>query len=147
MEWAESVGLYLYDRRIWHKDPCWANSWWHSASYRSVDEFEYLYVFWKPGIMSYDRKRLEAKEWADWGSRPVWKLPSVRRNNRHEAEFPESLVERVLRLYSPPGGTVIDPFVGTGTTTAVAKRLGRNWLGVDISKEFAHMARRRTDEA
>jgi len=147
MEWAEAVGLYLYDRRIWHKDPCWANSRWHSASYRSVDEFEYLYVFWKPGIMSFDRNRIEAKEWAEWGSRPVWKLPSVRRNNRHEAEFPESLVERVLRLYSPPNGTVIDPFVGTGTTTAVAKRLGRKWLGIDISKEFAYMARKRTDEA
>src|SRR5260364_176418 len=33
-EWAEAVGLYLYDRRIWHKDPCWANSRWHSNSYR-----------------------------------------------------------------------------------------------------------------
>jgi hypothetical protein len=42
--------LYLYDRRIWVKDPAWENSKWHSISYRSVDEFEYLYIFWKPGV-------------------------------------------------------------------------------------------------
>jgi len=45
-EWAEMVGLYLYDRRIWHKDPCWTNSRWHSNSYRAVDEFEHVYVLW-----------------------------------------------------------------------------------------------------
>lgn len=145
-DWAEAAGLYLYDRRIWHKDPCWANSRWHSISYRAVDEFEYLYVFWNPGIVTYDRNRLEADEWAEWGSRAVWKLASVRRNNRHEAEFPESLVERVVRMFSPSGGTVIDPFVGSGTTTSVAKRLGRRWLGIDISNEFADMARKRTNE-
>ena len=144
-EWAESVGLYLYDRRIWHKDPCWANSRWHSASYRAVDEFEHLFIFWKPGIISYDRKRLEADEWAEWGSRAVWKLASVRRNHRHEAEFPENLVDRVVRLFSPRDGTVIDPFVGTGTTTAVAKQLGRKWLGIEVNNKFADMARKRTN--
>ena len=146
-EWAEAAGLYLYDRRIWHKDPCWANSRWHSASYRAVDEFEHLYVFWKPGIVSYDRKRLNPEEWAEWGSRAVWQLPSVHRNDRHEAEFPEVLAERVVRLYSPLGGLVIDPFLGSGTTTAVAKRLGRTWLGIELDAELADVARKRTSEA
>lgn len=36
--------LYLYDRRVWVKDPAWENSQWHSLSYRSVDEFEYVYT-------------------------------------------------------------------------------------------------------
>ena len=128
-EWAEAVGFFLYDRRIWHKDPCWANSRWHANSYRSVDEFEYLYVFWTPGITTYDRLRLQGKEWADWGSRGVWSIRSVTRHDRHEAEFPEELARRVIRLYSPKGGVVIDPFVGSGTTTAVAKSMGRQWLG------------------
>ena len=44
------AGFYLYDRRVWVKDACWENSRWHSLSYRSVDEFEYIYIFWKPGI-------------------------------------------------------------------------------------------------
>ena len=90
-QWAEEAGFYLYDQRIWHKDPCWANSRWHSNSYRAVDEFEHVYVFWKPGITEYDRERLDSEEWAIWGSRGVWNIPSVRRNDRHEAEFPEEL--------------------------------------------------------
>ena len=49
-EFAYKAGLYLYDRRVWVKDPAWQNSRWHTMSYRAVDEFEYIYVFWKPGI-------------------------------------------------------------------------------------------------
>lgn len=146
-EWAEAAGLYLYDRRIWHKDPCWANSRWHSASYRAVDEFEHLYVFWKPGIISFERDRLKAEEWAQWGSRGVWKIASVRKNSRHEAEFPEKLAERVIKLYSPSRGTVIDPFSGSGTTTAVARRLNRSWLGIDINANDVIKAKKRTYEA
>ena len=144
-EWAEEAGFYLYDQRIWHKDPCWANSRWHSNSYRAVDEFEHVYVFWRPGITQYDRHRLTPNEWAEWGSRGVWNIRSVGRNTRHEAEFPEELAKRVIRLFSPVGGVVLDSFVGTGTTTKVAKLLGRQWLGIDIEAEYAHMARRRTE--
>ena len=146
-EWAEDAGFYLYDQRIWHKDPCWANSRWHSNSYRAVDEFEHVYVFWRPGITQYDRERLTPREWADWGSRGVWHIRSVSRNHRHEAEFPEELAARVIRLFSPPGGVVLDPFVGTGTTTKVAKLLGRQWLGIDLETAHAQLARRRTDDA
>ena len=75
-QWALDAGLYLYDRRVWHKDPCWANSQWHSNSYRSVDEFEHLLVFWQPGVVTYDRNRLEQIEWSQWGSRG-WQLLSL----------------------------------------------------------------------
>lgn len=146
-EWSEDAGFYLYDQRIWHKDPCWANSRWHSNSYRAVDEFEHIYVFWKPGITEYDRNRLSPEEWAEWGSRGVWNIRSVYRNNRHEAEFPEELAERVIRLFSPAGGVVLDPFAGSGTTTAVAKRLGRQWIGIDIDPRCAAAAQRRTNDA
>lgn len=145
--WAEEAGLYLYDRRIWHKDPCWANSRWHSNSYRAVDEFEHVYVFWKPGVTEYDRGRLTAEEWAEWGSRGVWRIASVRRNDRHEAEFPEELAARVIRLFSPSGGLVLDPFVGTGTTTCVAKRLGRRWYGIELDPRYAEIAQQRTSNA
>src|SRR5207249_7078189 len=56
-DWALSAGFYPYDRRIWVKDAAWENSRWHTLSYRSVDEFEYLYFFWKPGITVIDRSR------------------------------------------------------------------------------------------
>ena len=147
VDWAEKADFYLYDQRIWHKDPCWVNCRWHSTSYRAVDEFEHIYIFWKPGITQYDRDRLTAEEWAHWGSRGVWKIASVRRNSRHEAEFPETLAERVIRLYSPANGFVIDPFVGSGTTTRVANRLGRRWLGIDIEPMYANLARTRTHAA
>ena len=143
-DWAEEAGFYLYDQRIWHKDPCWANSRWHSNSYRAVDEFEHIYVFWRPGVTEYDRNRLTAGEWAEWGSRGVWAIRSVRRNSRHEAEFPEELARRVILLFSPPKGAVLDPFVGAGTTTRVARKLGRHWIGVDNDPRYAQMAHDRT---
>ena len=65
-EWALTAGFYTYDRRVWVKDSCWENSRWHSLSYRSVDEFEYLYLFWKPGITKFDRSRLTKSEWKEW---------------------------------------------------------------------------------
>lgn len=143
-KWAADAGLYLYDRRIWHKDPCWANSQWHSNSYRAVDEFEHLLVFWQPGVVTYDRDRLSPTEWAEWGSRAVWRIASVRRNDRHEAEFPEELARRVIRLWSSQNGTVLDPFVGSGTTTAVAATEGRRWIGIDLENVSAELARKRT---
>ena len=145
-EWAQNAGLYLYDRRIWHKDPCWANSRWHSTSYRAVDEFEHVYVFWKPGVVEFDRHRIAPDEWAEWGSRGVWQIRSVRKNDRHEAEFPEELAARVIKLFSPKKGVVLDPFVGSGTTTAVARRLGRNWFGIDNDPVVIRPATKRTHE-
>jgi DNA modification methylase len=145
-DWAEASGLYLYDRRIWHKDPCWANSRWHSNSYRAVDEFEYLYIFWKPGIVKVDRERLMPNEWAEWGSRAVWNIRSVSRNARHEAEFPATLAERVIRLLTDEGDVVLDPFVGSGTTTSVANKLRRKYVGVERLEKYADIARARTDE-
>ena len=46
---AKEAGFDLYDRRVWVKDAAWENSRWHTISYRAVDEFEYIYIFWKPG--------------------------------------------------------------------------------------------------
>ncbi|MXW41786.1 MAG: site-specific DNA-methyltransferase [Acidimicrobiia bacterium] len=143
-QWALDAGLYLYDRRVWHKDPCWANCQWHSNSYRSVDEFEHLLVFWHPGVVTYDRNRLERIEWSQWGSRGVWEIPSVLRNDRHEAEFPEELARRVIRLWSPVDGLVLDPFAGSGTTTAVAAQENRQWMGIELDARVATMARNRT---
>ncbi|MDE0675615.1 MAG: site-specific DNA-methyltransferase [bacterium] len=142
--WAKDAGMYLYDQRIWHKDPSWANSRWHSNSYRAVDEFEHIYVFWRPGVTVYDRHRLARSEWSNWGSRGVWAIPSVRANDRHEAEFPEELARRVIRLFCPPGGLVLDPFVGSGTTTAVAATLGYKWIGIDVDPATASKAEERT---
>ena len=142
-QWAEDAGLYLYDRRVWVKDPCWENGQWHSLSYRSVDEFEYVYVFWKPGITTIDRTRLDKTEWSEWGSRGVWSIPSVRANVEHEAQFPDELARRVIRIFSAPGDLVMDCFVGSGTTPAVAICEGRRYLGIDLMPHYANLASER----
>jgi site-specific DNA-methyltransferase (adenine-specific) len=141
-KWGELAGLYLYDRRIWAKDPAWENCRWHSTSYRSVDEFEYLYVFWKPGITTVDRKRLNPQEWTEWGSRAVWQIRSVRANEDHEAKFPIELARRVIRLYSSQGDLVLDPFVGSGTTAVAAIQEKRHYLGFDVMPEYVRLATR-----
>jgi site-specific DNA-methyltransferase (adenine-specific) len=139
---AYRAGLFLYDRRAWVKDPAWENSRWHTNSYRAVDEFEYLYFFWKPGITTVDRKRLAADEWSAWGSRAVWTIPSVRANDDHEAKFPPELPRRVIRLLTDPGDVVLDCFVGSGTTAVEAIRLGRHFIGIDKTPEYVRLARR-----
>jgi DNA modification methylase len=142
-QWALDAGFYTYDRRIWVKDAAWENSRWHSLSYRSVDEFEYLYFFWKPGITKYDRKRLLPEEWEGWGSRGVWNFPSVRANDDHAAKFPVELPSRVIRLLTDQNDVVLDCFIGSGTTAVAAMRESRQYIGIEIEKKYVTLARRR----
>ncbi len=142
-QWALDAGFYPYDRRIWVKDPAWENSRWASLSYRAVDEFEYLYFFWKPGITRVDRSRLTKDEWKHWGSRGVWTFASVRVNDDHEAKFPIELPWRTIRLLTDPGDVVLDCFMGSGTTACAAIREGRQYIGVEIQKHYVELARSR----
>jgi DNA modification methylase len=144
---ALDAGLIPYDRRIWKKDAAWANSNWTTASYRAVDEFEHVFIYWKPGITRVDRSRLSAAEWVAWGSRAVWDIPSVRTNDIHEAMFPVELPRRLIRLLTDAGGTVLDPFMGSGTTGVAAVELGRNYIGFDLSREYCDLATKRIEAA
>jgi len=141
-EWALEAGFYTYDRRIWVKDPAWENSRWASLSYRSVDNFEYLYFFWKPGVTRFNRARLTPKEWAEWGSLGVWAIPSVRANEEHEAMFPLELARRVIRLLTDPGDLVLDCFVGSGSTAIAAMQEGRHFIGIDAEAKYVRLARK-----
>lgn len=146
-EMATEAGFYLYDRRVWVKDSAWENSKWHTLSYRAVDQFEYLYIFWKPGITIVDRSRLTKAEWTNWGSLAVWNIPSVRANNDHEAKFPLELPRRVIQLLTAKGDIVLDCFVGSGTTAVAAILEGRHYIGVDNQSEYVVMARKACDRA
>lgn len=139
-EMAIQAGLFLYDRRIWVKDAAWANSNWTSNSYRSVDEFEHIYIFWKPGVTKIDRERLTKKEWADWGSRAVWNIRSVQRNDDHEAKFPIELPRRVIKLLTEEGDTVLDCFMGSGTTALAALKEKRHFIGIDKEEKYVQLA-------
>ena len=145
-EWALAGGFYIYDRRVWVKDAAWENSRWASLSYKSVDESEYLYFLWKPGITKYDRRRLTREEWKAWGSRGVWHIPSVRANDDHEAKFPVELPRRVIKLLTDPGETVLDCFLGSGTTAIAAIRENRRYIGIEIEEKYVRLAQRRIRE-
>lgn len=139
-EMALSAGLYPYDRRVWVKDAAWANSNWTTNSYRAVDEFEYLYIFWKPGVTKVDRSRLSREEWSEWGSRAVWNIRSVQRNDDHEAKFPIELPRRAIKLFSDEGDTILDSFMGSGTSALAAIKEKRHYIGIDKKQQYVDLS-------
>ncbi len=99
----------------------------------------------KPG--SRDNADVSAEEFKKWVV-GKWSIAPERNMQQygHPAMFPEELAERVLKLFSFKGDTVLDPFNGAGTTTAVANRLNRNYLGIDISPDYCEAAERRLQD-
>jgi DNA modification methylase len=79
--------------------------------------------------------------------RTVWSIPLSKFRDAHFAVFPESLVETCIRAGCPGGGLVLDPFVGSGTVPLIARRLGRDYLGIDCVAEYCQMAKRRLKAA
>ncbi|MDB5710519.1 MAG: modification methylase [Sphingomonas bacterium] len=65
----------------------------------------------------------------------------------HPTQKPEALIYRILLACTKPGDVVLDPFFGTGTTGAVAKRLGRRWIGIEREQVYVDAARERIDAA
>jgi DNA modification methylase len=78
----------------------------------------------------------------------TWYFPRVagtfkERAKFHGCQMPEQLLGRIIRCSSNPGEIVLDPFAGSGTTLVVAKKLGRQWLGFDLSEEYVRQATER----
>lgn len=117
---------------------------------------EYILVFRKPGDPIYrnvsgdtrDRARYEVgavftKEVAN----NVWHIaPVPPRVLEHPCPFPEEIPYRLIQLYTYPGDTVLDPFLGSGQTTKVAFALGRNAIGYDSVETYVDYAWRRLEE-
>jgi DNA modification methylase len=83
------------------------------------------------------------------GSKPsdVWDIlpEDTQQRQLHFAPYPEDLCRIPILATCPPGGVVLDPFCGTGTTMLVARRLGRRSIGIDLSAEYLALARERCD--
>lgn len=61
----------------------------------------------------------------------------------HPATFPDKIPFDFIQCFCPPKGVVLDPFLGSGSTAVAAKKLGRNYIGIDISKEYCELAKKR----
>ncbi len=100
--------------------------------------YEYIAIFKKLGKDKSLKPTHEAKivskmskaEWSEYFT-GTWNFPGVSQKN-HIAMFPEELPYRLIRMFSFPGETILDPFAGSGTTLKVASELGRNSIGYEI---------------
>ena len=72
----------------------------------------------------------------------IWQLPGASTRD-HPAPFPIALADRLVRMFSFVGDTVLDPFAGTGSTLVAASSAGRNSVGVEIDPEYVSLARTR----
>ena len=115
------------------------------------NDIEYMLMQRKPG--GYRSASLEQRvlsvipkaQHSEW-FRQVWDGPPGASSRTHPAPYPEELADRLIRMFSFVGDTVLDPFLGTGTTLAAAARSGRNGIGFDIEPAYVDHARQRLSE-
>jgi site-specific DNA-methyltransferase (adenine-specific) len=81
--------------------------------------------------------------WTDI-SIPFWSMPE---NTDHPTQKPEKLIAKLILASSKPGDVVLDPFLGSGTTSVVAKKLGRQYIGIEREEEYCLLAERRLELA
>ena len=150
------IGMLWKGEILWEKNNynCKYTAWgsWKSPSSPYLKyTWEFIEIFCKgslkhPGEKSkIDINDTEFKKWvyAKWSMSPERKMKEY----GHPAMFPEELAERAMKLFSYQDDVVLDPFNGVGTTTAVAKKLNRRHLGIDISKDYCAVARKRIKDA
>lgn len=75
---------------------------------------------------------------------PFWSMPE---NTDHPTQKPEKLLAKIILASTPPGAVVFDPFLGSGTTSVVAKKLDRQYIGIEIDEYYACLAEKRLDLA
>jgi len=151
-ELLEKIGFKYRREHIWVK-PLGVQGIWNRGTTSFLNEpyprntminihHEHILIFQKgdkPEIY-YGRNPLteeEVKEWA-WS---IWELP-VSDIKEHPAPFPESIAERLIKMYSYEGEVVLDPFLGSGTTSKVAKTLKRRSIGIEVLPEYLPLIKR-----
>jgi DNA modification methylase len=103
-------------------------------------DYEFIHIFKKAGRARKvpkevkEASRLSKAEWKQYFS-GHWRLAGARKVG-HEARFPDELPRRLIRMFTFAGDTVLDPFLGSGTTARMALALGRNAIGYEINQAF-----------
>jgi DNA modification methylase len=107
---------------------------------------EFILIFRKGNLRKFppkDANRYESafskKQRDEWFSQ-IWSLKGTRQNSteieRRTAAYPQEIVDRLIRMFSVKGDTVLDPFLGSGTTTKIAMKTQRNSIGYEIDKKM-----------
>ncbi len=148
IKFAETIGFDYMGSIIWQKKTTMNTSGGASVmgSYPfprngiiEVD-YEFILIFKKHGIppkVSNEIKeasRIKKEEWKEYFS-GHWQFGGAKQD-KHLAMFPEELPKRIIKMFSFVGETVLDPFLGSGTTSLAAEKLGRNSIGYEINKDF-----------
>ncbi len=145
-----STKLYLLDVYIWNRtNPgkrLMFGSYPYPRNFYAQNTIEFITAYVKDGIPDNNissvlrkQSKLNAKEWLKY-TKQIWNIPTVNRGDlafgEHSAIMPEEIVRRCIKLFTFKGDTVLDPFTGSGTTLKVAKEMGRNFIGYEISKGY-----------
>ena len=141
LQWIfQQTDLLLRDKVVWDRRST------HNHCKKYVyQQHECLYVLSKSSNFYFKNSGDPGSSRKGVGS--VWSIPKVSKsNNPHNAPFPLLLAERCVRLWTPEGGVVCDPYSGSGTTLIAADRLGRNFVGSEKYKKHIGMTLDRTKE-
>jgi DNA modification methylase len=118
---------------IWHRENCLPEP---TAKDRPSRSYEFVFMFVKSRKYFFNKSNLPDDNWAEdvWNIAPKPKI----RGSLDTAPYPDELVERCLTIGCPPGGTVLDPFSGSGTTLRVARKLGHPAVGIELNMDFCN---------
>ena len=112
-------------------------------------DYEFILLFKKPGKAptpskeNKEKSRLSKKEWNEYFY-GHWNFPGERQS-KHIAMFPKELPRRLIKMFSFAGDTVLDPFLGSGTSSVAARELGRNSIGYEINPDYLSIIKEKLD--
>ena len=143
------TGLFLLDMYIWNRTnpskKLMFGSYPYPRNFYAQNTTEFITVYVKDGKPEQPSKeakeasKLTQKEWVHL-TKQIWDIPIPGKGDlafgKHSAIMPEEIVKRAVKLYSVVGDLVLDPFAGSGTTLRVAKKLGRSYIGYEISPSY-----------
>lgn len=141
-------GWYLRQDIIWYKPNCMPES----IHDRCTKSHEYIFLLSKSARYYFDAEAIResrgntASNSGTRNKRSVWSIATGQFKAAHYATFPERLVEPCILAGCPEGGIVLDPFLGSGTTAVVARKLGRGCIGIEINPEYCRMADERISQ-
>lgn len=143
---AYCAGFGLYSEIVMeHRktNPTAWGSWLKADNARTIPNFHILYVFYKETTSKKPEEaetQITSEEFVEW-TRGYWRINwSQDTNIKHPAKYPVELPLRCLKLFGHKGDTVLDPFLGSGTTAIACYRLRRSCVGIELEKEYYELA-------